>query len=930
MSKLLLDQIRRKIDKATVISFDIFDTLLVRPYVGPRDLFVHMEKAYNRPGYAAERYSAERRLRLRHEEVEDIPFARIYEEINAEYRDLKQHELEWEEMVLRSNPEVKQVYDYALSKGKRIIIATDMYLPTEFIAHILNKNGYEGWEKLYVSGDIGKWKRGSLFCHIIDELGVRGNEILHIGDNIECDYNVPKKFGINTILTKKIVNAYIEENEKARIYLEQDRHDFSASVLIGIFAYIWHMKRCEQNVKYDYWHELGLHYTGPLAYGFGRFVAQKAHEDQIDHLLFISRSGYVLKNVFDTFQCNFQTSYIYCSRLIRRICDDKVKDFRTEYDKLVEFYCSEDAKLKEKFDNFTCKNKEDLLHFIEINKNAIHKITQKKREAYHNYLSKEITDEKKCAVVDDMARMFSAQLCIEEFLKKKIKGYYINVLDTNYRHQFSYAGFHEQQGLKQVKFDDINSRSLCWEFVEFLLGAPQAPICNISENGIHLREKLDKDEMVRIQIADKQCTGACEFANVVREFFGVHDAMIKHQSIVRWINVYLRNPSNLDYKMFSKIRFSVFSFGIDKHALLVKKRSFYEWFVLKHQQMGIHSHFKWDKGRGLIWDKEVSANKKVIRLFGLPIYKKKKNADETCSKILWGLFKKVSDRTKKRYYILNVRVFRKNRNNANASINYEKISYIVQRAITIASLHGKTFAGYKSKHIGQSVSLIAAGPTVKYYSPQNESDIYVGVNRSILLKDIHFDYLFAIDKAGLDLGSIDYFDDFFNYECVKFVGDQNLGKDFQISESVISKYRNVFRYKTTAAYKASRPSLDIECAPLGNYSSVALQAMQFILYTNPRRVYLVGMDCTLAQKAHFAGPSINYETRNENPVRNDRVNLEGWKQIKNFVDIYYPETEIISINPVGLRGIFKDVYTRSFLLNNPEIDAKQVTIFDKE
>ena len=132
--KLLLDKIKSKIRKVKVVSFDIFDTLLVRPYIQPTDLFFHMEKAYERPGFADERRDAERRTRIRHKELEDITFDMIYDEIDDEFKDMKQKEMDWEEMVLRANPELKQVYDYAKEQGKKIVIASDMYLPTKFIA----------------------------------------------------------------------------------------------------------------------------------------------------------------------------------------------------------------------------------------------------------------------------------------------------------------------------------------------------------------------------------------------------------------------------------------------------------------------------------------------------------------------------------------------------------------------------------------------------------------------------------------------------------------------------------------------------------------------------------------------------------------------------------------------------------------------------
>ena len=83
--KLLLDKIKKDIKKAKVVSFDIFDTLLVRPYIKPIDLFVHMEKAFERQGFAEERRDAERRARVRHKELEDITFDMIYEEIDDEF-----------------------------------------------------------------------------------------------------------------------------------------------------------------------------------------------------------------------------------------------------------------------------------------------------------------------------------------------------------------------------------------------------------------------------------------------------------------------------------------------------------------------------------------------------------------------------------------------------------------------------------------------------------------------------------------------------------------------------------------------------------------------------------------------------------------------------------------------------------------------------
>ena len=71
--------------------------------------------------------------------------------------------------------------------------------------------------------------------------------------------------------------------------------------------------------------------------------------------------------------------------------------------------------------------------------------------------------------------------------------------------------------------------------------------------------------------------------------------------------------------------------------------------------------------------------------------------------------------------------------------------------------------------------------------------------------------------------------------------------------------------------------------------------MQFALFTNPRRIYLVGCDCS---SGYFDGTAT--------PLPNEHL-VGLWKEIKKFAEIYYPETEIICVNPVGLKGVFKDL-----------------------
>ena len=58
--------------------------------------------------------------------------------------------------------------------------------------------------------------------------------------------------------------------------------------------------------------------------------------------------------------------------------------------------------------------------------------------------------------------------------------------------------------------------------------------------------------------------------------------------------------------------------------------------------------------------------------------------------------------------------------------------------------------------------------------------------------------------------------------------------------------------------------------------------------------------------------------------------MRGYKKFKEFIDIYYPDVEVISVNPVGLKGLFRDVYTQNFVDAHPELKKENIEIITVE
>ena len=229
---------------------------------------------------------------------------------------------------------------------------------------------------------------------------------------------------------------------------------------------------------------------------------------------------------------------------------------------------------------------------------------------------------------------------------------------------------------------------------------------------------------------------------------------------------------------------------------------------------------------------------------------------------------------------------------------------INQYNISTAILHQKTFGPFKNLYAGKDVAIIACGPSLNDYQ-DIPGVIKIGVNRAIRKPNINLDYLFLND--GGSTFSREEMDEFNNYnvgKCQKFYGlfpRQDHLADLIISESDAIK-ANALRYHMDMLPNIfgwqSEFTLDIGTQTLGGLGTVVMSALQFAMWTNPRRLFLVGCDCS-SGGAHFY--------KDTKPQFLDTAPLiERYKEFKRFAHIYYPDTEIISVNPVGLKGLFKD------------------------
>ena len=235
-----IEMIKRLIDQNDIISFDIYDTLIKRVFDNPTDVFNTVERIYNKHNGFGIKFFKEKRIKAesiarKMSNKQDITLDDIYAKLDINEKNIiKNIEISVEISCSIPNIEMVEIFRNCIRLGKKIIITSDMYLPKTIIEKILTKCGIYGYNKLFVSGEVGFTKlNGDLFDYVSDEM--RTKSILHIGDNFLNDYENAISRGLRAF-------NYIPCKEKKKSYFLAKRNQIELKYLSNfiniIFDYI--------------------------------------------------------------------------------------------------------------------------------------------------------------------------------------------------------------------------------------------------------------------------------------------------------------------------------------------------------------------------------------------------------------------------------------------------------------------------------------------------------------------------------------------------------------------------------------------------------------------------------------------------------------------------------------------------------------------
>ena len=330
-----------------VVSFDVFDTLLYRPCFNPTDLFYLIANKVNalyNIDFVALRLKAEEELHNPYATLQDI-----YNHIQKKHKlakslvsKLYSEELACEQQVLAARKDIMEIYCYALSKQKRVIAVSDMYLPSSFLKEVLSDKGYKDIAEIYVSNEYQARKDdGALFKKVVQHEAIQNDDMLHIGDNKKSDVEIPLNLHIPAVYYPSLKDIIFNKKSIYQSLLlptQQLSEDPVTRILLafGLFRSFNDGATAPKGpAMWDTVQQFVNIVVGPVLFYTSHFMATNREiQSSYDCVHFAARDGFLPKIAYDILAKYLHlipSNYLYASRrayypLFYNSVEDFIKD----------------------------------------------------------------------------------------------------------------------------------------------------------------------------------------------------------------------------------------------------------------------------------------------------------------------------------------------------------------------------------------------------------------------------------------------------------------------------------------------------------------------------------------------------------------------------------------------------------------------------
>lgn len=325
------EELLEKINQADVISFDLFDTLIMRQTVSSEDVFQYMnvrllEQGIGIDDFCKKRLESEKRLSQNtapdlNEIYSDLltktDCSYVAEGITAEKLAELEYSVDFDLVVPRR--EVCDIFCKIAAEEKKVYVVSDTYYSKKQLGAILEKCGITGYTDILASSDYGTGKTQKLF-RILKDMG-NGKKYLHIGDDMVADIENAAKWGI----------------EACRLYSGSDLLDslgglgfseyadaLSERLKVGMFISKmfnspFQFEAEDKRIRITDSYDIGYLLCAPMICDFVLWFHRMVKERGMQNVWLSARDGYLIKKLYayllDSYHQEDNSVYFMTSRV---------------------------------------------------------------------------------------------------------------------------------------------------------------------------------------------------------------------------------------------------------------------------------------------------------------------------------------------------------------------------------------------------------------------------------------------------------------------------------------------------------------------------------------------------------------------------------------------------------------------------------------
>lgn len=563
-------------NQGQIVTFDIFDTLLMRtvaePYHVNEIIRLKVEdllgKDFDFPTLRIKAEETARQIKGGDVTLDDIykSFAKLSKLDEATCKKIRELEIATEVKLILPRKDIVTWFNELHDKyGKKIWLVSDMYMQTPDLERLLKKCSVEGYDKLLISCETRRRKdTAEIWEHFMrDGLNAQG-KLIHLGDNETSDIQIPGDRKFSTYHVMNALNLFTTTPfGKMLVERLEPRKSLYAGIFLGVvlakkfqspFALNSDMTSRPGKIVLQNFRDFGYWFFGTPLLTFILWLIQMTRADGIQRILFLARDGYFLQPLykFVAEMLNVEplpSDYFYASR--RAVTIASIRNISHTEDiiklnfngTLKQFFkvrfgleLGDDTKISLPDESFKLVKKVIDNHAEEILSHA--SIEQKNYEKYITNLSGDFNR----VGLADMGYSGTIQYHLQRLIKKNFTGYYFA---TNVTNRFGSEARNRMRGCFAENDDYTTTRSAVYKYhllFESILTAPDAQLQYFDAEGKPVFGEPEPGQKFFKDICEIH-EGVKDFCRDVLEVFGdiILRVPIDKNFVDAWVGAFVRD-----------------------------------------------------------------------------------------------------------------------------------------------------------------------------------------------------------------------------------------------------------------------------------------------------------------------------------------------------------------------------------------------------